>query len=254
MKHLLSISFFTLGIVLLCYFFNDSQYFTIYLALLAFAFLGITALGSSFIQLNYFVRSINQSKNKGIAITFDDGPDNNLTPQLLDLLHKEEIKATFFIIGSKIKGNESLLKKIHQNGHIIGNHSFSHDKKLTYQSSQYLKKDVERCNNSLTAVIGAQPRFFRPPFGITTPRYNRVLNQLKLTSIGWNIRSFDTTANDQSKLYNKVVGKIKDGSILLFHDTQQITLNILPDIIKYCKQNGIKIVPLSQLINQKPYV
>lgn len=254
MKHQISILVTATLLVVSFYFLNETPYFVFIAISIVFLFLGLVVLGSSLIQLNYFVKSINKSSNKGISITFDDGPDNKLTPQLLNLLEQEKISATFFIIGSKIKGNEKLLADIYQKGHTIGNHSFAHHKKITYQPTKNLLADVELCNTSIQQVIGKQPLFFRPPFGVTTPRYNRVLKKLKMQSIGWNIRSFDTTATDKKKLYNKIIQQIKDGSIVLFHDTQEITLAVLPDIIMYCKQNGIKIVPLPQLINQQPYV
>lgn len=216
-------------------------------------FLLIVAIGTSFIQLNYFVKSINKGKNKGIALTFDDGPNSAITPQILAILEKENIKATFFVIGNKIEENAALLKKINDEGHTIGNHSYSHNNQLTICSTKKLKEDIIKCNQLIEEVISKKPVFFRPPFGVTTPRYRRALSKLNMHSIGWSIRSFDTQSKNKEVLYKKITKQILDGSILLFHDTQKITVEVLPSIIQFCKVNGINIVPLQELINLQPY-
>ena len=210
--------------------------------------------GSGLIQLNYFVNSINKGSNKGVAITFDDGPDPSITPQILDILAKENVKAAFFVIGNKIEAEKELVQRIYNEGHTIGNHSFSHTKKLTTSSTSVLKEDFLKCSQSIESVIKQKPIFFRPPYGVTNPRYKRAITALNFKSIGWSIRSLDTKTNDAKKLYNSIVKKISKGSIMLFHDTQKVTIEVLPLIIKYCKDNGINIVPLPELINQRAYI
>ena len=203
--------------------------------------------------MNYFVKSINKGVKKGIAITFDDGPDPKITPQILDILAHEKVKATFFVIGHKIKGQDALLQRIYKEGHIIGNHSFAHNKRLTILSSNNLKKDISNCSAVIEKVIHQKIFFFRPPFGVTNPRYSRALKHLNIKSIGWSARSFDTIASDKAALYKKIIKKIKKGSIVLLHDTQKITLDILPDLMQFCKNNGINIVSLPELIEEKAY-
>jgi len=212
----------------------------------------VIAFGAGLIQLNYFVKSINKGSNKGISFTFDDGPDSSITPQILDLLNKENVKATFFVIGKKIDPN--LLIRIHSEGHTIGNHTFNHSRTIASMSTTSLIKEINACAEKITEVIGKSPQFFRPPYGVTTPRFNRALKQLKMQSIGWTLRSFDTVEKNETVLKKKIISKLKNGTIVLFHDTQTITLNIVPDIIAHCKENGIKIVPLPTLINADPYV
>ncbi|MGB0886653.1 MAG: polysaccharide deacetylase family protein [Vicingaceae bacterium] len=252
MKHNISILLWAALTLFFVWFFNGS---TLWLALglVTLIFILITISGTSFIGLNYFVKSINKGTEKGIALTFDDGPDEKITPQILDILAKENIKATFFVIGNKINLNKDLLLRVNNEGHTIGNHTFSHTKKTTLYPTQKLKEDIIKCSNSIAEIINKKPLFFRPPYGITTPRYKRALSQLKMVSIGWSIRSLDTIEKDKNTLYKKIISNLTDGAILLFHDTQQVTLDVLPDIISYCKTNGIKIVPLPELINKTPY-
>lgn len=235
------------------FFFHESIYINWIVGVIILLFFLLVAIGTSFIQLNYFVKSINKGKTKGIALTFDDGPDEEITSQILTILEKENCKATFFVIGNKIKANEALLKKIDVAGHTIGNHSYSHNKQLTICSTKKLKEDILKCNEIIEQTIAKTPIFFRPPFGITTPRYRRALSQLNMYSIGWTIRSLDTTAKNKELLYKKITNQISDGAIVLLHDTQKITVEVLPSIIQFCKKNGINIVPLHELINSQPY-
>ena len=131
MKHNISIILTIFLLILTAVFFYASSYFIGLVLSILILFSIVVVLGSSFIQLNYFVKSINKGVNKGVAITFDDGIDSELTPQILDVLKKENVKATFFVIGNKIEQQKSILIRIHNEGHTIGNHSFSHTKKLT---------------------------------------------------------------------------------------------------------------------------
>lgn len=253
MKHNIVITITFITLILLVFFLHESIYLKWFIVGLVLLFLLIVAIGSSFIQLNYFVESINSGNKKGIALTFDDGPSAETTSQILTILEKENCKATFFVIGNKIKENESLLKKIDNEGHTIGNHSFIHKNQITLYSTKNLKADIIKCNEIIEQAIGKKPLLFRPPFGVTTPRYNRALKQLNMQSIGWNIRSLDTQSTNKELLLKKITSKIEDGSIILLHDTQKITVEVLPDIIQFCKINGINIVPLHQLINYQPY-
>ncbi len=253
MKHNIAIIITCAALISVVFFLHESIYAKWLIVGVILLFLSIVAIGTSFIQLNYFVESINKGNNKGIALTFDDGPNSEITPQILAILEKENIKATFFVIGNKIKKNESLLKKINNQGHLIGNHSYSHNNQITLYLTKKLKADIIKCNEIIEQVIAKKPLFFRPPFGVTTPRYKRALKQLNMQSIGWSIRSFDTQSKNKELLYKKITKQISDGSIILFHDTQQITLDVLPGIIQFCKINGINIVPLHELINYQPY-
>lgn len=253
MKHKTSLQL-TVVALLIAGFFYDAPYF-IYL-ILGVIFLYVLSLifGSGLIQLNYFVNSINKGSAKGVAITFDDGPNSEITPKILDILAKENIKAAFFVIGYQIEAQKELVQRMHNEGHTIGNHSFSHTKKLTTASTELLIEDFSKCSAAIENVIKQKPLFFRPPYGVTNPRYKRAIMALNIKSIGWSIRSLDTKTNDSKKLYKSLTKQISNGSIILFHDTQKVTVEVLPDIIKYCKDNGINIVPLPELINQRAYI
>ena len=151
------------------------------------------------------------TEQKKIWITFDDGPDEKVTPFLVNLLGKFNIKATFFIIGSQAKKYPELVKLIINNGHKIGNHSFSHLNGFSTNNNKYLE-DVEQAKKYIDSDI------FRPPYGKITPLQIKNLKK-DFKIIMWDIMSWDFKENISSnKIYKNVINNIENGSIILFHN------------------------------------
>lgn len=219
-------------------------------------FLSIEFYGAYFVHSGFHINTINSvnTNEKVIAITFDDGPMPHRTEKVLDVLNKFNAKATFFCIGKSITGNEILLKKIDGAGHLIGNHSYSHSNLFDLMSTKQLIKDLQSGNEQIKKVIGKEALFFRPPFGVTTPFLAKACKKLNYDVIGWNIRSLDTTIKNKEKLVERVIKRIKPGSILLFHDTVDGAELVLEEILNYLKQNEYKVVELDKLIQKKAYV
>ena len=157
------------------------------------------------------------------------------------------------MIGKKVEQHPELLKEMDQQGHTIANHSYSHSNTIAFFSRQKLLDDISDCSAAIEKVIHKKPLFFRPPYGVTNPRYPTVLSKLKLQSIGWTVRSFDMQFKESRKLLKRITGLLNKGSIVLLHDTQQVTLETLPLLIEYCRNKKIKIVSLPELINIEPY-
>ena len=151
------------------------------------------------------------TEQKKIWITFDDGPDEKVTPFIVNLLSKFNIKATFFIIGSQAKKYPELVKLIINNGHKIGNHSFSHLSGYSTKNNKYLQ-DVEQAKKYINSDI------FRPPYGKITPfQIKNLKKDFKI--IMWDIMSWDFKENISSnKIYKNVINNIENGSIILFHN------------------------------------
>lgn len=217
------------------------------------AYFAITAYGSFKIQSNYFLKSINKGKKKAISLTFDDGPDPDTTPRILEVLREKNVKAAFFVIGKKAAKYPDLLRQIESEGHIIGNHTYSHSYFLGFFPGTKLKHDIEKCSEAILAAIGKSPMFFRPPFGVTNPIYAKVLKELRLHSIGWSLRSLDTRASNKYQIINKIIARLKTRDIVLLHDNLRVTADSVEDVIEHCLQKGIKIIPLSQLIEKEAY-
>ena len=217
----------------------------------------LVAWGSSQINSNYHLTVLCQSKDvtsKHIALSFDDGPHETVTPLVLDWLKKHEISATFFCIGKNIEGKEALLQRMHSEGHVIANHSYSHSYFFDFFGSSKIKNELSRTNELVEKLLGSKPALFRPPYGVTTPSIAQAVEQLKLTCIGWNVRSMDGVSKNQEKIIERVCAQIQPGAILLFHDTYEQVIPVLDATFQHCRANGFKIVSLEKLVKIKPYV
>ena len=225
--------------------------------LVAFLFYAlIIFLGSYFIQLNFFLPSQNRGSKveKQVALTFDDGPLEAFTPQLLQLLKEENVPATFFLIGKNVMTQEKIVQQIFDAGHYIGNHSYEHGFWFSMQQASTIKRDIERCNVAIENAIGCRPKLFRPPYGVTNPWVAWAIEQTNMHSIGWSLRSYDTIAKSKEELVTRVTKNLKNGDVILLHDWGSQTLATLPQIISYVRAQGFSIVPLPQLLNISPYV
>jgi len=234
-------------------FFKDKTYywainysvFTVHIIIL---YIGVTRH-----RLNYFYKSINSGKKTGISLTFDDGPNSEFTEKILEILKRKNIKAAFFIIGKNIEGNENIVKQIDNEGHIIGNHSFGHKYWFNSLPSNVIAKEINKNAEILKKIIGKKPKFYRTPFGLCSPNVARGIKKTKVISIGWDFRSFDTMAKNEAKLLNKLKQNVKTSSIMLMHDNNKFTLNVLEEFIDYCFTNGIEIVSLDKMIELNAY-
>lgn len=253
MKHNIVISFCITAVALCSIIFWETDYLWLVIALIAMLFVGITAYGSSQIQANYFLKSINKGRTKAIALTFDDGPDPESTPRILDILLENNLKATFFVIGRKAEQHPDLLRRIVEEGHVIGNHSYSHHYLIGLFSRKKLRADIAHCNEVIRDITGRMPVFFRPPFGVTNPRYAAVLKDMQMSSIGWSLRSMDTRAKNKYQIIQKIISVLKPKDIVLLHDHLPLTADSLADIVGHCREMGIKIEALPLLIGKEPY-
>jgi peptidoglycan-N-acetylglucosamine deacetylase len=224
--------------------------------LLLFIYSLVLFYGCYYVGSNFFIPIVCSAKTdkKVVAITFDDGPDATNTPQILTLLKDNNIQAAFFCIGRNIAGNEALLKDIDADGHLIGNHSFSHHFWFDMFSAQKMQADMQMMDEAAQNAIGKTPKLFRPPYGVTNPNLKKAIVKGSYIPIGWNVRSLDTVIKDEEKLFKKVTDKLKPGAVFLFHDTSNTTLAILPAFLKHIKSSGYEIVRLDKMINLQPYV
>lgn len=223
--------------------------------LLVIVYLSLLVYGSYNVRSNFYLKTISAASNgrKTIALSFDDGPHASLTPRILQVLKEYEVKAAFFCIGRQVRDNQALCKQIFDEGHMIGNHSYSHDLWFDLFSAQKMTEDLRQMNQLVNKIIGASPRLFRPPYGVTNPNLKKAIKNNQFISIGWTIRSLDTVAKDREKLLKTVIKSLKPGAIVLFHDTCKITLDVLPAFIEQVRQRGYQIERLDKLLNLAPY-
>lgn len=211
---------------------------------------GICGWGSYQIRSQLYLKAYCQntfSQDK-IAITFDDGPDPAKTPRLLDILKKYGAKATFFMIGSKVRQYPELTKQVHESGHAIGNHSFCHGNRFPMFPPKQILKDINLTQQIITNATGDSPGYFRPPFGVTNPLIGHAVRQTNLKTIGWSLRSLDTRIKDKQAVVDKVLRQVKPGDVILLHDTTPDVEWILEEILIQFRNKNLKPVTVEELL------
>ena len=210
--------------------------------------------GSITIHSNFFMDVVcSVNKPKQIALTFDDGPDPENTPRMLDLLDSKGVKGTFFLLGRNVTKHEGLTREIRDRGHIVGNHTDTHPINWGLMSGKALEQEVVNTGIKIKKAIGLTPNFFRPPFGVINPKVVRMVQKLKLQVVGWDLRSRDGGPLNRDQIYKMVRPQLESSSILLFHDTNPETYFALERILDDCKKLGLEIVSLDQLIGKPAY-
>ncbi len=218
-------------------------------------FLPTVVYGSHAIDSGMHLRVIckGEGRNNQIAITFDDGPHLEVTPAILQVLREQGVKATFFNIGKHIQQHPELVRQIAAEGHIIGNHTFEHGFFFDLKGAEAMQQELARCNQLVAQLTGQTPRYFRPPYGVTNPNVAQAVKRSGMVPVGWSLRSLDTVIKNPEKLLQRVIGQVKPGDIVLFHDTQAGTVSVLKEFLQYCNAQGYQVVPLNELINVPPY-
>jgi len=221
-----------------------------------FIWFWITLLGSFLIRWNYHLTSLHSNKKtteNHVAITFDDGPHETYTPQALDLLKKSNTKATFFCIGNLIEKNPEIVKRILAEGHTIGNHTYSHSKQFGFFGSAKVRSELQRTNAVVKEFTGLQMNLYRPAFAVTNPRIEKTIKAMSLFSIGWNVRSLDTTPRSEASVLKRITSKISKGDIVLLHDTSAKTISVLEQLLLFLEEKKLQSVPVDQLLNIQAY-
>lgn len=181
-----------------------------------------------------------------IALTIDDGPDPEITPQVLDVLKAHAIKATFFCIATKVKNHPELARRMIAEGHHIENHSMVHRHYFSILGLNGIKKELAAAQQVIEEVTGRKPLFFRAPAGLRNPFLDPVLHQLDLQLVSWTRRGFDTRVGDAQKVTQRLLKNAGPGDILLLHDGnaargsdgRPVILDVLPQLVAaYTKQN-----------------
>jgi len=223
--------------------------------LLAAVWLGLIAYGCAVIGSQFFIPVLCSATTteKVLALSFDDGPVDRFTPELVQILAEHRVPAAFFCIGNHMAGNEPLLRQLHAAGHLIGNHSFSHHRWFDLFSASRMLTDMQRANEAVQAATGLRPRLFRPPYGVTNPNLARAIRRGGFVPIGWNLRSLDTVVRDEKKLLRRVLRGLRPGAVVLFHDTSAATRAILPQFIREATAQGYTFVRLDQLLRVEAY-
>ena len=190
-------------------------------------------------------RKIDKSK-KMIALTFDDGPNYN-TSKIIDVLNKYDIKATFFVLGSRAINNKDILKKMADSGMEIGNHTYNH-LLLTKYDENKIRSEIEDTSEVIYSATKKRPKLLRPSYGSVNNKIKKVAN---MPIIIWDIDTLDWKYHNSKRITSRVVNKVRDGDIILMHDIYSASLNALSNIIPILQDNGYEFVTIDELFYYK---
>lgn len=209
-------------------------------------------LGPNWTRLPATARARNE-----IALTIDDGPDSIVTPQVLAMLDDYAIKATFFCIGEKAARYPDLCRDIVRRGHAVENHSQHHRHNFSVLGYVGIRRELQAGQDTLTAITGQRPLFFRAPAGLRNIFLDPVLARLGLQLASWSARGFDTRINDVERVKNSLLRGLRPGAILLLHDGNAartsngipVILDVLPAVLAAARAANLRFVTLRQALS-----
>lgn len=200
-----------------------------------------------------FLLSGSRSKRE-VALTFDDAPDDRFTPQILDVLKKEGVKATFFVIGNRVEAHPEIIKRMADEGHVVGNHSYNHAN-LPKLSDADFRNQVTKTDDLVRSITGYKPMLIRPPYGNISEMQIQWLASQHKKIIFWNVDSLDWKGLNAEQVKTNILAHIHQGSIVLQHaaggtgEDLSGTVHALPDIIKKLRSDGVKLVTIPELLD-----
>jgi peptidoglycan/xylan/chitin deacetylase (PgdA/CDA1 family) len=188
----------------------------------------------------------------GVAITIDDGPDPDVTPQVLSQLAEYRAQATFFCVGVRVERYADLAREIVTRGHHIENHSQRHRHNFSLMGPRGMRAEVSAAQDSIQRVTGSRPRFFRAPAGLRNPFLDPVLARLQLRLASWTRRGFDTVDANADAVYRRLANSLQAGDILLLHDGnaarsrsgRPVILEVLPRLLDFMAQKQLRPITL----------
>jgi peptidoglycan/xylan/chitin deacetylase (PgdA/CDA1 family) len=193
---------------------------------------------------------------KQLALTYDDGPNDPHTLLLLEVLANHQVYATFFLIGRYIQQRPDIAREIVKAGHSVGNHTFTHPL-LTFKSEAAVRRELSDCRAALHDAVGEHTNLFRPPFGGRRPAVLRIVRDLGLEPVMWNVTGYDWNAPPSAAIEQKVTTQIRGGDVVLLHDgghkqmgaDRSQTVQATDHLITKYKSEGYKFATIPQMMN-----
>jgi peptidoglycan/xylan/chitin deacetylase (PgdA/CDA1 family) len=192
-----------------------------------------------------------------ITLTIDDGPDPIVTPQVLDMLDRYAVRASFFCIGEKAARHPGLCREIVRRGHTVENHTQHHRHHFALSGRSGLMRELQAAQDTLAAITGQRPLFFRAPAGLRNPFLDPVLTKLGLRLVSWSARGYDTRTGDAGRVKQRLLHGLRAGAILLLHDGNAartpdgipVILDVLPAALAAASSANLRFVTLRQALS-----
>jgi peptidoglycan/xylan/chitin deacetylase (PgdA/CDA1 family) len=215
---------------------------------------GYTKLKKRSVVENYTLRDdilVHGNQNlKEVALTFDDGPRPEIARELLNVLGREDAKATFFVVGAQVEKHPALVRRMMNEGHEVGNHTHTHPR-LNGLDAAGIKAEIARCDKAIFQATGARTNLFRPP-GM---RYDDIVidtaQSLNYVTVHWNVGAQDFVGRDTSQVAQKVLKNTRPGSVILLHGHPD-TIRAIPEIVRTLRAKGYRFVTVSQMLGRLP--
>jgi peptidoglycan/xylan/chitin deacetylase (PgdA/CDA1 family) len=196
------------------------------------------------------------TESRGVAITIDDGPDPEVTPQVLAQLARHGARATFFCVGARVERHAELAREIVARGHDIENHSQRHRHSFSIMGPSAMSAEISQAQDSISRVTGSTPQFFRAPAGLRNPFLDPILTRLQLRLASWTRRGFDTVRTNSDAVYRRLADPLRGGDILLLHDGnaardrsgKPVILDVLPRLLDALDEKHLRCVTLRSAI------
>jgi len=186
-----------------------------------------------------------------VALTFDDGPDAQSTPQLLDLLREAHVEAAFFCVGKRIAAHPDIAARIVREGHLLENHSYSHSNATNFFTVARLKSELSQTQAAIQRASGATAHLFRPPMGLSNPRVFRAAHALGLTVVGWSARGLDTQIAQPARVVQRIARQLRPGAIVLLHDggiPAERLVSTVKLLLDTTRDRGYEVVRLDRIL------
>ncbi|HCP46813.1 MAG TPA: hypothetical protein DIU15_12275 [Deltaproteobacteria bacterium] len=227
------------------------------------AIVATVTLGSFNARWELFTAVISRgpARDGTVALTFDDGPHSSYTPVVLDLLEEAGAKATFFMVGERVRESPEVARMVLERGHQVAHHSDRHHWPVMF-SRRAAAEDVARGTDAIEVATGCRPRFYRPPVGLLTPELGDAVREAGMLLAAWSVRAFDGFRGDGESVRRRVGAKVEAGDIVLLHDgrsgirraVKPPALDALPGILEDLAARGLRSVTLSDLLSEPPYI
>lgn len=202
-------------------------------------------------QENVYIHGPNKKK---VALTFDDGPDHEVTPAIIDILNRYNVKGTFFFVGAKIGEAPDVVRAAYENGHLVLSHTHNHFE-LTKLDDNEIEKEIELARDAIDEVIGKKPILLRTPYGDTDETVAAIAAKSGQSIILWSIDTLDWSGISVEHISRNVLENVRNGDIILMHSSkdQAVTVAALPIIIEGLKERGFTIVDVATMLNLPAY-
>ncbi len=190
-----------------------------------------------------------------LALTYDDGPNDPYTPQLMEVLARHDVRATFFLVGEFVKQRPQVVRDLVASGHAIGNHTYSHPN-LIFVSQPELRRQLEQTNAAIADACGEKPDLFRPPFGGRRPGTFSTAREYGMTPVMWRVTCYDWSATSNLSIEQKAERQIRGGEVILLHDGGHLntgtdrshTIKATDNLIRRYKGEGYEFATVPQML------